>query len=743
MFMSDDRCDRRAAMQRIGLATLAGACLGSGREGLGQEDLPVRVGRVPQDRRLGPLLDLNGYFPFQPPSSVEAWEERAEYVRRRILVASGLWPLPQLPPVEAVVHGRVERPGYSVDRVYFQAVPGLYVTGSLYRPEQAEGKLPTILTPHGHWADGRFFAHGDSAMRNELESGGEKYPESGRYPLQARCVQLVRMGCLVFHYDMIGYADSTPFTGEVGHSLRTQREHLTSPDRWGLFSAQSELRLINAFGLQTLSSLRAMDWLCSLPEVDTERIGVTGASGGGTQTFILAAIDSRPAASFPAVMVSTAMQGGCTCENASYLRIGTGNIEFAALSAPRPLGLTAANDWTREIETKGLPELRQHYELLGVPERLEGKYHDFGHNYNYVSRAQMYEFFNRHLQLGWESPIVEEDFEPLTREELTVWTDEHPRPAMDEEAEVQFLRSYDALLQRHLAGFKPHDAESWEQARSVRKGAIDIMVGRRLPDADDLVYENVAKVERDQYQHFVSLLRVTSQGEELPVAFLLPKDWSGKVVLWFSGRGKTALFRNDGRPRRNIQRLLDANIAVGSADLLYTGEFLADGTPLSETRRVDNPREIAAYTLGYNHPLFAQRVHDILTMVAYSKHHEWTPKSICLVGTDDAAPWVAAAAVQAGSAVQKVAVDSGGFRFGRITDIRDPQLWPGAVLYGDLPGLLALCAPVPLWVGGESRDEFGDVATWYRASGDGDGLRVDDASGRRERMSRLVNWLRE
>src|SRR5213593_1157340 len=130
-----------------------------------------------------------------------------------------------------------------------------------------------------------------------------------RYPLQARCVHLARMGCVVFHYVMVGVADST----KIAH-------------RTGFTDAEAELRLQSFMGLQTWNSIRALDFLTSLPDVDAKRIGVNGASGGGTQTFILCAIDDRPAAAFPAVMVSTAMQGGCVCENCSYLRQDTGNI---------------------------------------------------------------------------------------------------------------------------------------------------------------------------------------------------------------------------------------------------------------------------------------------------------------------------------------------------------------------------------------------------------------------------------
>ena len=107
--------------------------------------------------------------------------------------------------------------------------------------------------------------------------------------------------------------------------------------------------------------------------MDPQRIAVTGASGGGTQTFILVAVDPRPAVAFPAVMVGTAMQGGCTCENACYLRVDTGNVEIAALFAPRPLGMTAADDWTKEIATKGLPNCSKLYALFGVRRPRHGQ----------------------------------------------------------------------------------------------------------------------------------------------------------------------------------------------------------------------------------------------------------------------------------------------------------------------------------------------------------------------------------
>ena len=167
----------------------------------------------------------------------------------------------------------------------------------------------------------------------------------------------------------------------------------------------------------------------SLPEVDPERTAITGASGGGTQAMLLAAIDPRIKLSFPAVMVSTAMQGGCTCENASLLRVDTGNIEFAALFAPRPQGMTTANDWTKEMSTKGFPELQRHYALLGAPKNVmlhRGEH--FPHNYNAVSRSAFFTWLNQHFRLGAKEPVLERDFTPLSRDELTVWDAAHPEP---------------------------------------------------------------------------------------------------------------------------------------------------------------------------------------------------------------------------------------------------------------------------------------------------------------------------
>ena len=447
---------------------------------------------------------------------------------------------------------------------------------------------------------------------------------------------------------------------------------------------------------------------------------MTGGSGGGTQTILLGAIDPRPVVSFPQGMVSTAMQGGCTCENCCLLRVGTGNVELAGLFAPKPLGMTAANDWTKEMATKGWPELQQLYTLLGVKSNVTcPSLLHFPHNYNYVTRAIMYRWFNKHLKLGLPEPIVEEDYRPLSGEELTVWDDDHPRPKGGPDYERSLTKWMDDESNRQLAALTPKDRASLANYREVVGGGFETLIGRTLPAAGAVEREEVGKKERGDYLEFKDLLRLKEHGEVLPVVSLFPTkpEWNKQTVIWIDGAGKAGLYAADGSPRPEIRRLLEAGMAVLSADLLYQGEFLADGKPITQTRKVANPREYAGYTFGYNHTLFAHRVHDILTLISFARNGEPQPEKVYLVGVSGAGPLVAAARAVAGAAVDRAAVDTGGFRFRSLKSYRDVNFLTGAVKYGDVPGLLSLSAPHKLWLAGEEGKIAAIVSAAYRAAG--------------------------
>ncbi len=700
-------------------------------------------GELPKDSRLGPLKHLNAYFPFEVPETVEAWEQRRAELRQRVLVATGLWPMPDKTPLNPVIHGRFERDGFTVDKVYFESLPGHFVTGLLFRPKGKSGRLPAVLCPHGH--GGRLQDYGESQIKKLIAQGAERFEGSGRYPKLARCAQLARMGCVVFIFDMAGYADSQQLSYQLVHRFAKQRPMFDTPSSWGLFSTQAELRLQSVMGLQTWNSIRCLDFLEQLPDVDAKRIGVTGGSGGGTQTILLCAIDPRPIVAFPQGMVSTSMQGGCTCENCSLLRIGTGNVELAALFAPKPQAMTSANDWTKEMMTKGYPELQQLYGMLGAKDNVlcVPQLH-FPHNYNYVTRAIMYSWFNKHMKLGLKDPIVEEDYPPLTKEELTVWDEKHPAPKGGPEYEVALTKQLDGESNKQIAALKPTDAKSLAKYREVVGGAFDTIIGRGLPDAKAIERTKVGKKKRGDYLEFTDILRLKPHGEVLPVVSLFPakRDWNKRVVLWIDGNGKSGMYDANGAPQAAIMQLLSAGTAILSADLAYQGEFLADGKELTEARKVANTREFAGYTHGYNHPLFAQRVHDILTLIAFVRNDEHDPAQVHLVGVGGAGPLVAAARAVAGAAIDKAVVDTGGFRFANLASYRDPNFLPGVVKYGDLPGLLSLSAPHKLWLAGES-GKVPDIAKdAYHAAGEPDHVKSSTANAA-QLLQSAVDWLQE
>ncbi|MCH2129909.1 MAG: acetylxylan esterase [Pirellulaceae bacterium] len=700
----------------------------------------VLNGATPNDQRLEPLRHLDSYFPFQPPSSEAEWNERRDYIRRHMQVAVGLWPLPTRMPLNAVIHGKQELDDYTIEKVYFESMPGFYVTGNLYRPVGKTSRVPGILCPHGHWPNGRFFKTSPEDMKRELEQGAEQFEQGGQSPLQARCVQLARMGCVVFHYDMLGSADSVQFTPELVHGFRRQRPEANTGENWGLYSPAAESHSQSMMGLQTYNSIRALDFISELPDVDTDRLAVTGASGGGTQTFLVCALDDRPAVSFPAVMVSTAMQGGCTCENSCLLRIGTGNVEFAAMFAPKPLMLSTADDWTVEMSTKGFPELQKLYQLLGRPDDIAlVDRTEFKHNYNSVSRHAMYHWFNQYLDLQVQEPIQERDYKLQSDDHLTVWNKKHPQPTGGFEFEQRLLRWWHDDSQRQLAKLTPHDEASMEQYRQTVGGALDIVIGRQLPAPTDIVFEKTDKQDHSTFLQMPGLLRNKPHNEELPCIYLDPSEWNGQVVIWLDPAGKACLWHEQGKLQPGIQRLLDAGSAVVGVDLLMQGEFVPDGKAPERTRRVELDRESAAYTFGYNAALFARRVHDVLTVISFVRHQERTPKEIALVGIAGAGHWAAAACAQAKGTIDLAAIDTQGFRFASIRDLHHPDFLPGGAKYGDLPGMLAVGTPTKLWLTGEDKQSCQLTVSAYAATGNANGFMLAPQSN--NSANDVVNWL--
>ncbi len=351
------RCD---AMKKILAVALLASVL-----------LPARL--VAQDAR-NTILTSRTHYTMPVFASREAWLDRAAFLRKQILASAGLLPMPEKRPLNPQVFGRLERDGYTIEKVLLETLPGFYLGGNLYRPLGRQGPFPGIASPHGHWQYGR------------LEN-------TALVSVPGRAINLAKQGFVVFSYDMIGQND----TNQIPHHWGDERY-----DLWN----------IGPMGIQLWNSIRAVDFLTSLSDVDPNRIGVTGASGGGTQTFFLMAVDDRVKAAAPVNMISATSQGG-VCENAPNLRAGWtdfSNMVVGALMAPRPLLLVSASgDWTTATPKEVFPAIQSIYRLLGAENGVENVHLDYPHNYNKDSREAVYKFFNARL-LNNTAPVPEQTF---------------------------------------------------------------------------------------------------------------------------------------------------------------------------------------------------------------------------------------------------------------------------------------------------------------------------------------------
>jgi len=297
--------------------------------------------------------------------TVQDWEQRKIALRKCFLEQLRLSPFPKKTPLNPIFTAKRIMDGYTIENVAIESLPGVYLCGSLYRPSKGKGPFPAVLSPHGHFP---------SADLNEY---GRYRPDQ-----QYRCATLARMGAVVFSYEMFAWGESL---------LQVEKEvHKT-----GL-----------ALTMQTLNSIRVLDFLTSLPYVDSKRIGVTAASGGGTQSFLVTAIDDRIAVSVPVVMVSSSFFGGCPCESGlpihSCSDLGTNNAEIAAMASPRPmLVVSETSDWTQTVPAIEFPYLKKVYSLYGKTENVENVHiENEEHNYGITKRLAMYDFMARHLGLN-------------------------------------------------------------------------------------------------------------------------------------------------------------------------------------------------------------------------------------------------------------------------------------------------------------------------------------------------------
>jgi dienelactone hydrolase len=649
---------------------------------------------------------------FVPPVSKGAWEQRRKDLRTQVLVAAGLWPLPTKGPLNAVIHGKIDRPDYTIEKVYFESYPGFYVTGNLYRSKNKTGPLPAVLCPHGHWNNGRLYEAPDNEVQSQLSHGWEKDPEAARYPMQARCAALAKLGCIVFFYDMIGYADADP-------------NHF--PHRQIYRDSDSDLHGLSVFGLQTWDSIRSIDFLQSLPEVDKTRIAITGASGGASQTIMMMAVDDRLAVAAPVNMISAGEhQGGCVCENNSLLRTGTDNVELAATFAPKPfIHPTATGDWTKDYLEHGFPEVQATYELMGAAGKVESMRQTAPHNYNLHAREAVYNFFNQHLKLGHDGVITEPKFTPVPPSDLHVWNAEHPRPgnAVDE---AGLKTWWVQMTARQMEALKPRDAESLKQFRAIMEPAVRNMVATGMPSPDALVIESTGESVKDGMTVRKFKVRRKSDHRFIPATLCVPKDASG-ITLYVNEGIRAGGFPRDEADSSDAMRLLSAGQMVIVADLYGVGD--AAHPDVAATRPVE-------FLTGYNRTMLAEQVHDLLTLIAFCKTvGEHRPVNLCSYSSTGQACLLAGAL--AGDAISHTVILSAVGDFTAADSAAGEHGLPHSLRYGGLWPIVALCAPGDLTLQGKAPASEWLIAA-YQAAGASEKLHIENDP----KPGDLIHWLR-
>lgn len=287
-----------------------------------------------------------------------SWEKRKTELKECLPKALRISPLPPKPNSKVILTKKRKYDGYTVHNFAIESLPGIYVCGSIYMPEKIKGQCPVILNPNGHFGQGRY-----------------------REDQHLRCATQARMGAISASWDLFAWGESLlQFDGTLH-------------------------RLSAANSIQTINTLRILDYLLTLKEADPNRVAITGGSGGGSMTMMTAALDDRITLSVPVVMLSSHFVGGCPCESGmpAHLCGGrTNNAEIAAMFAPKPqLVISDGKDWSHTVPQLELPYLKAIYAFYDAKNNIENAHFlTEGHDYGISKRNAMYKFISKHFNLS-------------------------------------------------------------------------------------------------------------------------------------------------------------------------------------------------------------------------------------------------------------------------------------------------------------------------------------------------------
>lgn len=286
-----------------------------------------------------------------------SWEKRKTELRSCMFSALKLSPMPAKPVSKPIVTGKRTMDGYTIENIAIETLPGLYMCGSVYRPAKGGNKIPVIIAPNGHFEHGRY---------NKDQ--------------QKLCASLARMGAMVLSYDLFAWGESLLQFKDADHNRSL------------------------AMSIQILNSMRWLDYLLAQRDADVSRVACVGASGGGSQTMLLTALDDRIKVSAPVVMVSCYFYGGSKSESGMPVHLcngGTDNPEIAAMAAPRPqLVVSDGKDWTDHVPEIEFPYLKRIYGFYGRTDRVTNVHLPLeGHDFGPSKRKAVYSFMAKYLNL--------------------------------------------------------------------------------------------------------------------------------------------------------------------------------------------------------------------------------------------------------------------------------------------------------------------------------------------------------
>jgi len=581
---------------------------------------------------------------------------------------------PARTPLNAKMVGRLDRSGYAVEKVIFESRPRYYVTANVYVPRSGSGPYPAVLCPVGHWGAGKFY---------------EDMQRLGAY--------LARRGFVVLVYDSAGQGERQQYWDPV--MTRTVLSPGTST--WfvtiehGYAGGQTILARDNYAAYLVWDGIRGLDYLTARPDVDAEKIACTGTSGGGLQTELLSAVDSRVKVSIPVCY------GGCAPDTPA--RRGLGMMDVDALIAPRPLMMVEATGDPRA----GVAAKQKRHELISrlytisqAAERTSFAIFDEPHGYGEAIRQGAYRWLSRWLR-GVEPAAADLEEQPIVLESdaaLACTTTGQVKTALGGETVFSLNRAEAARIRDREP--LPAGPEAWPDWRERLRAEVASRIALTRAGTP-LQPRTLDRADRGSYA-LEKVIYYSEPDVYVPAVLLLPKTSNTvPAVVFVNEAGKTA----PGVVDNYLRPLAESGVAVLAIDPRGTGETAPAGNAENSYRAftADHESRLMYDSLSTGATPLGMRTRDVLRAVDYLRSRSGIDqKRIALIGQGSAGlPVLHAAALD--ESVRAAAITNCLASYAAIVDheiytIRYAMFTPGVLRKYDLADVAALVAPRPLTV---------------------------------------------